>query len=314
MDESEARWLRWERGEYAADPETKLLVLHERWESAGDDFARRDSVVRRAVIWVVEELRECVRLGRSFLNALPAHYRESPDTSSALIEPYRAFFELYVWRVEECLKRALVMAYRCQEAEAMGWELSAAVSIAEAHFRSASLVLTVLSAGAVETSIGYLEAAESAMVGAVHSEHGAFGEAESFSGVASPLPQPGKASEPSRPDDGPKPPGTEPPSDPNLSPEPSAPSCPVVLRGLSKRPLVRGMEVGELSKSRYEVIQALVRAWPDGLSKDEFPRRSGYPDAVRMLKKQAKKDEVWASVIELPGQDGRGLGYRIASE
>lgn len=100
--------------------------------------------------------------------------------------------------------------------------------------------------------------------------------------------------------------------DPPPSTEPA--SCPVVLRGVDKRPLVRGNEVSKLTPSRYFVIQALVEAWPDGLGKDELPRRSGCPAAVNMLRQLANGSPPWEGVILFPGNVGRGLGYRIAPE
>jgi len=125
QEDAEARWARWESGEYAEDPETKLLILMERWHAAKDDPYARGRVALRAAVWLLEELSECVRLGRSYLLVAP-----NPDDSP--LGPYHELVGLFHWRIQECLRRAVAMAEHSREA--MSMELQAAADIACKHY------------------------------------------------------------------------------------------------------------------------------------------------------------------------------------
>jgi hypothetical protein len=91
-------------------------------------------------------------------------------------------------------------------------------------------------------------------------------------------------------------------------PEPqlSSPSGRVQLFGLSESPVVDGVRVDKLTRTRYDVVAFLIRKGTDGAKKSELESVSG--DAVNVLKSLAKIP-IWSAVIALPGVPGRG--YRI---
>ncbi len=103
-------------------------------------------------------------------------------------------------------------------------------------------------------------------------------------------------------------PTTVPPAYP--PPTPAEPPPPrVVLSGTSKQPIVLGRKKDVLSQGQYNVVQTLLPAGEAGLSKDEFERKSGHPDARRILKRLYESDPDWGEVIHLPGLKGKR--YRI---
>ncbi len=90
---------------------------------------------------------------------------------------------------------------------------------------------------------------------------------------------------------------------------PTAPVPSVVLQSPGESVFVKGIEKKRLTDPQYNVVQALLAAGGDGLSKDELPIKSGHADAVKILKRVAKIDADWADVILLAERSGGG--YRI---
>jgi hypothetical protein len=64
-----------------------------------------------------------------------------------------------------------------------------------------------------------------------------------------------------------------------------------------------------LRNAQYNVVQALLAAGADGLSKNDLESRSRHSDAVNILKRLAGSDPDWNKVIKLAGSPGRR--YRI---
>jgi hypothetical protein len=95
------------------------------------------------------------------------------------------------------------------------------------------------------------------------------------------------------------------------APETQDPRPAVKFEELSKKPLIRGKEQARLSRARYDVVKALLDAWPESLNKDELPVKSVHSDAVNILKNLRKLNADWKSAIELAGT--KGAGYRIAN-
>jgi hypothetical protein len=116
----ESRWARLLSGEYGADPETKSLVLAEKWAASGGDTERRDVAAREAVRWLSEELAESVRTGRLYLEAYPS----------------AEFFGFFADHADDGLGRALGAVTRClDDGHEFGPEVTAAVWLAESHHR-----------------------------------------------------------------------------------------------------------------------------------------------------------------------------------
>jgi hypothetical protein len=86
---------------------------------------------------------------------------------------------------------------------------------------------------------------------------------------------------------------------------------PVKLNEKDHSAIVLGVRKDGLTDARFAVIQALLKVWPEGLSKDQLVRQSGHDDAVNVLKRLAKSDQDWGKVIQLPGKPGRK--YRLLS-
>jgi len=82
----------------------------------------------------------------------------------------------------------------------------------------------------------------------------------------------------------------------------------IKLRSCSESVDIDGKVYGVLTFPGYNVVQALMEAGNDGLTKDELVRKSGHDDAVNILKRLAKKPG-WNTVIKLAGVPGRR--YRI---
>lgn len=83
--------------------------------------------------------------------------------------------------------------------------------------------------------------------------------------------------------------------------------CRVVLRGQKQKPVVSGNEKEMLPKKRYEVVEALVNAWPNSMSKGQLEKIS--TDYWRMLNELSESDPDWKAVIEF-AREAWG-GYRI---
>src|SRR5271157_2793749 len=60
---------------------------------------------------------------------------------------------------------------------------------------------------------------------------------------------------------------------------------PVFLGKPGEEPVVRGKRKGRLTLPRHNVIEALLAAGDDGLSKDSLASKSGHADAVNILKR-----------------------------
>jgi hypothetical protein len=80
--------------------------------------------------------------------------------------------------------------------------------------------------------------------------------------------------------------------------------CRVRLRGRSARPAVLNHLKRKLTTAQYDVVEALLAASDDGLSKDELATNSKHDDAVNVLKRLAKSDPDWGTVIRLAGKKG----------
>jgi|GEM_PF-6004372 len=85
---------------------------------------------------------------------------------------------------------------------------------------------------------------------------------------------------------------------------------PVTLGKSGDEPIVRGKRKGRLTLPRHNVVEALLAASDDGLSKDSLATESGHSDAVNILKRLAESDPDWKAVIKLAGRPGGR--YRIS--
>jgi hypothetical protein len=92
---------------------------------------------------------------------------------------------------------------------------------------------------------------------------------------------------------------------------PDATHCPMVTLGEPGEPvIVCGQVKPPLSRSKYRIVEALLEAWPAGLTKDELSDKANYSDPYKLLKELARSDQDWAEAIVFPGEGYRG-GYRI---
>ena len=98
-----------------------------------------------------------------------------------------------------------------------------------------------------------------------------------------------------------------PPLSPATSPE-NAPS--VVLNRFGDQPIVHDKVKPPLTWAQFHVIQALLDAGNDGLTKDHLDVQSGHNEARKILKRLHDSDPDWAAVIHMPGIPGRR--YRVA--
>jgi hypothetical protein len=93
--------------------------------------------------------------------------------------------------------------------------------------------------------------------------------------------------------------------------KPAAELRPVVqLRGLGQGPIIYGHEVDPLSEPKYRVIEALIAAGPDGLSKPDLDKVKG--DAVKYLRELREFDPAWEEAIRMAG--GPWQGYAIVHD
>jgi hypothetical protein len=98
-------------------------------------------------------------------------------------------------------------------------------------------------------------------------------------------------------------------TNPEIEPLPPG-TEPVVLNGLDQPPIVRGKSKRRLTKAQYDVVEVLVEAGRDGLSKFHLDSKSCHTDARKILKRLAASDADWKKVIEFP-KTARSGGYRI---
>lgn len=88
-----------------------------------------------------------------------------------------------------------------------------------------------------------------------------------------------------------------------------APGQPAVdLRGAAQSPLVFGREVAVMSKATYRVVEAILKAGPDGLSLKDLLKVKG--DARTYLRTLRKSDALWWDAIIPAGQRGRNYAIR----
>jgi hypothetical protein len=82
----------------------------------------------------------------------------------------------------------------------------------------------------------------------------------------------------------------------------------VILKSPGESPIIDGTEVHKLTKAQYDVVQALLAAGPQGLTKDELDRNSKHGDARKILAR-LKEQPGWDAVIQMPGSTG--MRYRL---
>jgi hypothetical protein len=80
----------------------------------------------------------------------------------------------------------------------------------------------------------------------------------------------------------------------------------VVLRGIGQKPIVCGKEVEAITEPRYRVVEALIKAGPDGLSKADMEAVKA--NAIRYLSELSKRPG-WKKAIIMAGQPWKK--YRI---
>jgi len=85
---------------------------------------------------------------------------------------------------------------------------------------------------------------------------------------------------------------------------PVAQSRSVILYGFKNKPVVNGQEKPVLTTARYKLVQALIEAGEEGLTKSTLEAIStDYWNALDSLK---KSDDDWDQAIHFPGAGGRG--------
>ena len=88
-----------------------------------------------------------------------------------------------------------------------------------------------------------------------------------------------------------------------------SPSGKVLLFGQTDSPIVNGNPKKPLTTAQYDVVRALLKAGPNGLTKDTLVTKSRHGGALRTLKDLAAKDADWRRAISLAKVTGGG--YRI---
>jgi hypothetical protein len=91
--------------------------------------------------------------------------------------------------------------------------------------------------------------------------------------------------------------------------EPKKVFPPVLLNGPGERVLVNGKPKDALTNAQYNVVQALIEAGANGLTKDQIVTKSGHSDAVKILGRVAEIDADWKAVVGMAGKSGGR--YRI---
>ncbi len=74
-------------------------------------------------------------------------------------------------------------------------------------------------------------------------------------------------------------------------------------------PVVKGRPKRSLTLPQHDTVRALVEAGERGLNKDDLVNNSGHPDAINIVKRLAKSDPDWGSILHLPGRSGER--YRV---
>jgi hypothetical protein len=71
-------------------------------------------------------------------------------------------------------------------------------------------------------------------------------------------------------------------------------------------PIVNGNPLNSLTPAQYNVVLTLLMFPEIRFTKDELDQKSGHSDAIKILKRLAKKNDDWRSVISLAGTTGKG--------
>jgi hypothetical protein len=98
--------------EYASDPETGVIAFDELWRDAGDAPTNRQKAFLKTLRWMLLEMREASRWGRTFLTLLPDSYRKAIDDGAEIAVPYKKFHEIYLICACDHLSRSVHMAVR----------------------------------------------------------------------------------------------------------------------------------------------------------------------------------------------------------
>ena len=95
--------------------------------------------------------------------------------------------------------------------------------------------------------------------------------------------------------------------------QPKEDDGPSVVLGRRGEPVfVCGKRKPALTTARYDVVQSLLSAGDDGLTKDELVIQSKHSDARQILKRLATSDPDWDRIISFPGITGGR--YRISRQ
>jgi hypothetical protein len=84
----------------------------------------------------------------------------------------------------------------------------------------------------------------------------------------------------------------------------------VVLRGQHEPPLIDDQQTEVLTRAQYDVVRALLDAFPDRLTKDQLDKQSKRGDARKIMKRLADSDLRWQAVLLFGGRTGGGYGIR----
>jgi hypothetical protein len=84
----------------------------------------------------------------------------------------------------------------------------------------------------------------------------------------------------------------------------------IVFSGDAREPRVNGKSKKRMTPEQFKVVQALLSAGEDGLSKGELEKKSGIGDPLGVLRR-LRKDPDYGNAIDMAGT--RGRGYRVAT-
>jgi hypothetical protein len=93
---------------------------------------------------------------------------------------------------------------------------------------------------------------------------------------------------------------------PGLPDAKSGTKPPVQLFGVNVPARVLNGRLRIETTGQYNVVQTLINAYPNRLTKSVLGVKSGHPDAVNILKRLRKKHKSWERVIHLAGVAGGG--------
>jgi hypothetical protein len=95
----------------------------------------------------------------------------------------------------------------------------------------------------------------------------------------------------------------------------SRPTCPVELSGEGEPILVHGLPAAGVVGVAYRALEALCKAFPDGLTRQQLNEAAGSKDARRALQ-YLEKNEPWRTARVIISDRGGGKSltvYRIAA-